>query len=173
MSTKQQKVVMGFDLDDPKQFAEFAAKLKDNIVNKKLSAKDALELPDDLMENVYAMAYELLNKGHPDQAKEMFAFIGGLDPANFKYIFGYAACSHQLKDYNEALRAYTITSALNPQNPLSAFYCADCFLNLGQPELAVNSLMTCIRLSSGHPEFKKLEDQAILLAEQISDTISL
>lgn len=171
MDTKNQKNYMGYDLDNPKQYEELLDEIKNRILNKKMMPQEALELPKDLLENIYAMAYELLNKGLTQQAKDIFSFLVGLNFKEFKYIYGYAACNHQLKDYSEAFRAYNIAMAFEPQNPLPYFFCADCLVNFGQPLLGVHSLLACMRLAEGRKEYKDYYDKAALLAEKISDTL--
>ena len=57
------------------------------------------DIPNDLMEGVYAYAYDFYNKGRLDEAEKFFKFLCVYDFYNADYIMGLAAVNQLKKQY--------------------------------------------------------------------------
>ena len=94
------------------------AGLVSKMTKQGTSPKDAMGVNSTYLENIYSQAYRLYNTGKYSEATHLFRLLILLNAMEPKYTLGLAACSHMLKDYNTAIQLYTLSSTLDPQNPI-------------------------------------------------------
>lgn len=125
------------------------------------SAREALNLSEREMENMYAYAYNLFTHGKFKDARLMLEHLISLDPTNQKYALGCGAAFHQLKDYDMANGFYLLAHELDPSDPSPLYYMYDCFKNQGEQESAFMMLENVIAIAGERPEHAVLKERAI------------
>lgn len=136
-------------------------------VNKGILPKHALRLGDDTMEAIYSQAYTLYNQGKYQDASYIFRLLMLLDYMTSKYILGLAACLHRMKDYKNAANVYLLCSTLDSTNPLPHYHAADCYLQLGFPEMAAFSLGLVLTTAGEQPQYAVIKERARLMKETL------
>lgn len=94
------------------------------------------EIPADLMEGLYAHAYDFYNKGKLDEAEKFFRFLSVYNFTNPDYIIGLAAVYQLKKEYQKACDLYAIAFALEKSDHRPVFFSGQCELSLGHMEKA-------------------------------------
>ncbi|MGL4907467.1 MAG: type III secretion system translocator chaperone SicA, partial [Plesiomonas sp.] len=81
-------------------------------VNEGATLKDVHGIPEEMMEGLYAHAYDFYNKGRLDEAETFFRFLCIYDFYNPDYIMGLAAVYQLKKQYQKAADLYAVAFAL-------------------------------------------------------------
>lgn len=119
---------------------------------------EAMGIPKEMVEEMYAQGYHFFQSGKFKDALNCFITVdrmaGGSEP---RFLFSIAATYHQMKRYEEAAGLYMFYEALHPTDPLPYYYLYDCFKNLNQPEMALNSLRGAARLAAKTPKYATLK----------------
>lgn len=144
--------------DARQALAEAYAKVK----VKGLLPREALGMPDELMEVAYQYAYNLFQSGKYPEALPIFTVLHQLDPLEARYLFAVAATHHQLKDYLEAAAHYMIYKYLDPLNPVVSYHLYDCYMQAGYQETALYMLQEAIILCARDARYRELEGKARL-----------
>ena len=124
--------------------------------------KQIYNIPDDMLEAVYAHAYSLYQKGNMADAGHVFHFLCMHDMYNVKYLYGLASVHQQKKEHEKAAQLYTLCYMLDESNYQSLFYAGQCNLaikNLSQAKACFNALV-----DSNAPSSLKKQGQAFLAA---------
>lgn len=116
----------GQDLNDP----ELGQKLQDFFAAGG-TFKELKDMDDNTMEAIYQVAYNLYQYGKYDEAIKIFRFLGFFDHYNKKYFMGLGACLQMLKQYKEAIDAYSFAALLDINDPKPPLYAGECHLVLG------------------------------------------
>lgn len=127
----------------------------------------ATGISDEMLEGMYTFATNLYNAGKYDQAVKIFKLITSLNSSKEKFIMGYAACLHVLKDYPNAASAYTLCSLLEPNDPLPYYHISDCLMELKLPKKAKEALEKCIELIEDDPKFTHIYARAKATLQKI------
>ena len=135
--------------------------------NKGILPKHALRLGDDTMEAIYSQAYTLYNQGKYKEASYIFRLLMLLDYVTAKYILGLAACLHRMKDFKNAANIYLLCSTLDSTNPLPHYHSADCYLQLGYPEMAAFSLGLVLEMAKDQPQYAIIKERSRLMKEKL------
>lgn len=142
-------------------------KLFDGVVNKGLEMKDALGMKPEMLESLYSHAYFLYNGGRYDDAVLLFQILMLLHPTEAKYTMGLAACLHMKKSYFQAGEMYALAGILGNDNPIPYYHAADCWMNVDQPNVAVESLKLAIKLSGERPEYAVIKDRCTMTLQAL------
>lgn len=105
------------------------------------------KLSTETLSTLYAIAYDLYEKGKTVDSKQIFRFLTLLDPFDRRYWMGLAASYQVLKDYQTALETYSIAAIQEPNDPYVHLYAADCLFALGQNKKAVQTLESAITVA--------------------------
>ncbi len=125
----------------------------------------SLGITDEVMEEYYALAYNLYNLGRYKDALAVFKNVFPKDGLNPRYSFGVAACYHQLKDYANATVFYQITTMLDLVDPIPAYHLYDCVIRMNNPLYATYALEMVMKRSKNDPMYQKLYEAAKLHLE--------
>lgn len=167
MSVQDPQTILGFNVNDPEQKKEMLEKLSELIYSEGIIPKNALQISDETMEDLYHIAYHLYNNGKLNEALDLFRHLMILDYSSYRFALGAAACSHRLKDYNTAILCYSLAMINDPTNPLPAFYGADCYLELENWEGVSYFCQVVIAIAADQPQFASLRERAQLLNESV------
>lgn len=90
--------------------------------------KDVHGIPQDMMEGLYAHAYDFYNKGKLDEAEVFFRFLSIYDFYNPDYIMGLAAVCQLKKQFQKASDLYAVAFALSKNDYRPLFFTGQCQL---------------------------------------------
>lgn len=134
---------------------------------------EAMGISKEIIEEMYAQGYHFFQSGKFKDALGQFIIVnqlaGGSDP---RFLFAIAATHHQMKNYQEAAGFYMFYEALHRTDPLPYYYLYDCFKNLNEPEMAINSLRGAARLAEKIPQYASLKARIDLELQNSLDSTS-
>lgn len=97
---------------------------------KGISLSEIHGVTDDLLNDIYAYAYDFYNKGKLDEAESFFKFLCIYNFFNADYLTGLAAVKQLKKEYKQAIDLYAIAFYNNPEKIIPVFYSGQCQLML-------------------------------------------
>lgn len=137
------------------------------MMKQGLTGKDAAEMSPKMLENIYSQAYRLYNTGKYVEASHLFRILilmNGMEP---KYMLGFAACFHMLKDYQNAVQFYTLCSAIDPVSPLPHYHASDCFIQMKDYISAMIALEMTLERAKDQKKFAELKERSLLSLESL------
>lgn len=137
-------------------------------VNNGATLKDLHEIPDHLMEGIYAYAYDFYNKGRLDEAETFFRFLCIYDFYNQDYIMGLAAVCQLKKLYQKAIDLYAVAFALGKNDYRPMFFTGQCYLFLHR----VGKAKKCFELVCAHSQDKTFSKKAQAYLDTIKKALS-
>lgn len=138
-----------------------------NIFEQGMLPKDAMGISDMVMEGIYGHAYRMYNAGQYSDAQHIFRILVMLNPLESKYAMGSGACLHMMKEYKTAAAIYTITSSIDPKNPVPHYHASDCYLKMDLRGAAINELKTTIELCGTQPAYAIIRDRSKMMLERL------
>ena len=145
--------------------ADDLAEIMYNVIQNGKTLSQLKGLDDEHMEAVYAAAYQAYNSGHHDQALKIFQFLCQFDHLEKKYWMGLGACRQMLKQYSEAIDAYTFAMMLDSDDPRPPLQAADCHIALGNKEAAISGLTAASLWAGDNEQYRAIKQRAEALLE--------
>lgn len=145
--------------------------LYENIFEKGMMPKDALGIQESDTESLYAQGYQLYNMGKYKDARNVFASLLMIDPIEPRFMFGHAACSHMLEEYETAADMYTHQAMVSPDDPVPYYHAADCYIKIADPFSAEVALNLVIKRSQNRPEFAMIKERAEMTVKKLSEEL--
>ncbi|MEJ2795466.1 type III secretion system translocator chaperone SicA [Iodobacter sp. LRB] len=109
---------------------EGAAEVLWEAVLNGAALKDIQGIPSNVMEGIYAYAFEFYQQGRLDEAETFFRFLCLYDMYDPDYAMGLAAIFQMRKEYLKAAGAYSLAFALGKNDYRPMFYAGQCNLHL-------------------------------------------
>ena len=81
-----------------------------------------LEIPEEQMESLYALAYASYQQGDYTKAADCFRYLLYFDTHSYRYLLGLAACLHKQEEYESASNMYLAAAAHCPRDPVPLFH---------------------------------------------------
>ena len=134
--------------------------LASNIFRNEMKPQDALGVGEKKAEQLYAQAYQLYNMGKFKQARSLFGALLLLDPFDVRYLFGQAASSHLLKEYETAAELYMKCGLFEEENPVPYFHASDCYLQMKEERSAIAALNLAIKRAGESEQYAVLKERA-------------
>ena len=72
-----------------------------------------------------------------------------------------------LKEYQNAIQAYTMCSVIDPTSPLPYYHISDCFIQMKDALSAMISLQMSLEKAGDRTEYAKLKERASLTLENL------
>ncbi|WP_369788263.1 type III secretion system translocator chaperone SicA [Rouxiella sp. WC2420] len=132
-----------------------------SCLNQNTTLKDIHEIPEDMMNGLYAHAYQFYLQGKLDNAETFFKFLCMYDFYNTDYFMGLAAVYHLKKQYQKAADLYAVVFAMNGTDYRSVFYAGQCQLMMSENLKARG----CFELVCAQSDNKELLKKAALYLE--------
>ncbi len=132
-------------------------------VNSGNTLKDVHNLPDEMMEGLYAYAYDFYNKGQLDDAATFFKFLCIYDFYNPDYYMGLAAVYQLQKQYQKAADIYAVAFSLAQNDYRPVFFSGQCQLLMQK----ANKAKQCFELVLEHGQ----DDALRIRAKAYLDTL--
>jgi type III secretion system low calcium response chaperone LcrH/SycD len=150
----------GSDKAMSKQEMESLEKIK-SLSGLDKSFAEVLGIKDEDLEAVYAVAHNHYQQAKFDTALQIFQFLTMTKSDNLKYWKGLASTYQMLKQYNEAIVAYSFCAYLDFTDPEVPYHAGQCYLALGDlkhAEIAFNGASFMAGNDKKHAEIKKHAD---------------
>lgn len=157
-------------IESAKFLEGFLGQFTDKVLNQGVLPKDALGVKNNVLEGIYAQAYQLYNTGKYLDAIHLFRMLILIDPTEPKFTMGLAACSHMMKEYTAAAQSYTLVGIMEPHNPIPHYHASDCYLQLKDPVSAMIALEMAISRAGDRPEYQMMKERAQLSLQSLRDT---
>lgn len=164
---QMKKDTLNFSEESVKELESSLKELTDKMFKQGIPPKEAMGISNQVLEGIYAQAYRLYNTGKYTEAVHLFRLLLMLDPTEFKYMLGLAACFHMLKEYKNAIQAYTMCAILDPQSPIPHYHSADCFIQMKDFLSAMLCLELTLKRAAEKPEYAKIKERAQMSLESI------
>jgi type III secretion system low calcium response chaperone LcrH/SycD len=116
----------------------------------------------------YALAVTFYRQGKYPEAMKLFGSLLLADHFDRRYYMGFAACMQMQQRHADALKYYSVASALDLTDPMAVMHCAQCHLAIGDQAQAKKALGYALTQARGHERHRhhvpRLEAMAALLA---------
>lgn len=132
------------------------------ILQKNVSAKEALGFTSEMIEELYDFGLKQFRAGKYGDALKFFFVLMRLDPQDPRFSFGIGACYQYQKNYSDAACYYSISQQAEYFNPLPAFHLYDCWMQLDQPVLALLSLREAWEVAKLDARYREFEEKIAL-----------
>lgn len=162
---------IGKQMNDDATMDHLASAIESVLIKGTLP-QEALNISDAMMEKYYAEAYRLYNSGKYLEASYIFRFLVFLSSSQPRYAMGLAACAHMLKDYDAAIKLYTICGIVDTKDPLAPFHASDCYIQKNDPASALLMLEMAVLRAGEKPEYKVLKDRSLLTMNSLKKEFS-
>jgi type III secretion system low calcium response chaperone LcrH/SycD len=130
-----------------------------------------MKYPKDQLELMYSYCVSLYEGGKYKDAQNGFYQIFAIDPQDPRFSFGLAASYHKLKEYQKAIEYYLIVGKLDKSDPKPWAHAADCYINLGNLDVACVMLAKAVQISGDRPEYNALKRQSELIRQTLQKQI--
>jgi type III secretion system low calcium response chaperone LcrH/SycD len=116
-------------------------------------------------EELYCCAYHYYECGKYSEGIDFFNLLTQMDPESTANWIGLGACHHMLKNYNEALLAYSTALVLDQNNPTVYLHAANCCFALKHLAEGFEALDVVESIAQKNPEHERLLIEVDLLRE--------
>lgn len=151
---------MKFDTNDNE---ERIAEMVWEAVSEGATLKDVHGIPEDMMEGIYAHAYDFYNKGRLDEAETFFRFLCVYDFYNPDYIMGLAAVCQLKKQFQKASDLYAVAFALLKNDYRPVFFTGQCQLLMRKSAKA----RQCFELVAERSDDQSLKAKALVYLDTL------
>ncbi|ATP29020.1 type III secretion system translocator chaperone SicA [Chromobacterium violaceum] len=127
--------------------------------------KDVHGIPQDMMEGLYAHAYDFYHKGRLDEAETFFRFLCIYDFYNPDYIMGLAAVCQLKKQFQKAVDLYAVAFALSKNDYRPVFFTGQCQLFMRKAAKA----RQCFELVCEQSRDESLRDKAQVYLDSLQE----
>lgn len=111
------------------------------------------------LEALYAAAWLFYDRDDYDVALRLYGLLLMANPYDRRFAIGMGMCKQMLKQYEDAIGYYASALALDFDDPLPSFHTAECLVQKGLRNEALQALQLCISRAKG-PEHKALLQKA-------------
>ncbi|KVN41182.1 chaperone protein SicA [Burkholderia ubonensis] len=139
------------------------AELVWDAVSSGATLKDIHAIPGDLMDGLYACAYDFYDKGRLDEAETFFRFLCIYDFYNPDYIMGLAAVCQIKKQHQKACDLYAVAFVLSSSDYRPVFYSGQCQLAMRK----VSQARQCFKLVDTSSTDEALREKARMYLETL------
>lgn len=170
--TKTEKPNLRFSQEEMKQMLKDQPEkaigiMSKNMLEHGISPSETLKIPDEIMEGLYAEAYNLYNQGKYQDATYLFKFLVMMKGREYKYVLGLAATMHMKKEWVTAATMYEMASLLAMNNPVPLYHASDCYINADMIPKAIDALERAIERSEISKEYEILKKRAELTLKNL------
>ncbi len=135
------------------EFDQFVKKLEKTEQFKSFVALDSRDL-----DALYTHGYICYENNKLNEAIDTFRYLVLQNALEGKYWFSLAASLQLKKNYFLSLRAWAMTSLLQPHTPFPHFHAAECYFSLNDPIEAMKALKAAERLLGEENSLKEKID---------------
>lgn len=137
------------------------------LMKEGMTLQEATGLSDEILEEIYTLAYGYYNQGKYNESIALFEFLSNTAPKNYKYVLGLASSYHQLEAYEIAALSFYIAAELEPHNPIPAYFLLDCLLKQKEFEAAEEAVDITMLICGDKAEYRDLKERCRLVRESL------
>ena len=134
-------------------------KLKE-FLNRGGIVSELLDINEEELESIYAVAYNFYQSNRYDEAKQLFQLLCTYNHYESKYFLGLGAIHQAQGNYEEAANIYSAAVDIDVNNPLFPFHAGECQLAMGDLTRAESGFYAASLRSGDMPEYKDLKQKA-------------
>lgn len=146
-------------------------KLLVKIFEKGMTPKEAMNISDEELAQIYSFAYHKFSIGKFEEARELFKMMLNLEPLNNDFAIALGVCHHRLKDFEYAIPCYMLASTLQPKDPVPLFYAYDCFMKLNNEFAAGMMLCNVVKKAEEDSKYEHIKNDAQIRLDQLQKKI--
>ena len=132
----------------------------------KQSIQELLGLEWAFMDRAYHIGCQLLHDKRYEEAESVYFFLRFLNPMVFEYWLGMGTAEQAQNKLENAVNTYSMSLALDPENPLIFFQIANCYYQVDEFASCLQALDYCIDFIANAPQHAELLKAAILLKQK-------
>ena len=159
--------ILGCDITKKEGVEKLLLRVKNSVYEKGLVPKEIFDIPDSVVEELYLLANLLYQNGKYPEAGEIFRHLVLVEPRSYLYAIGFAACIEELKEYALAIKAYTLASLNQPQNPLPLYRAAECAHKLKDEEVAKGFFQQVVQVAGNQKQYSEMKERALLTLKKL------
>ncbi len=114
------------------ELEQLSQEISEALAKGEMTLKEAFDMPQDKLDMMYALAYDLYQNDKYEKATKIFNVLCIYDPLKLDYWLGLGACQKMLEQYEGAIMAYHTVLSLDPSNFVSYLDMAECLFKLKQ-----------------------------------------
>ncbi|EDS3841743.1 type III secretion system translocator chaperone SicA [Citrobacter portucalensis] len=123
------------------------------------------DIPQEVMDGLYAHAYDFYNHGRLDDAEIFFRFLCIYDFYNPDYIMGFAAVCQSKKNFQKACDLYAVAYALLKNDYRPIFFTGQCLLLMRKMAKAKQ----CFELVNDRSSDEALKVKSLIYLDILND----
>ena len=128
-------------------------------------------IPNDLLEAVYALGYGHFQSGQLQEAHDVFLYLSFHDHTNTKFLTAFGICCSKLGKLEQADQVLKIACEMDPQDVSAAINLAKTQESLGQLDNARETLLQLSTLLQDNTQYKPLQQLADAMLERLGNEI--
>jgi len=142
---------------------------RDALIVAALNGATVADLTDtdpELLEQLYALGYNLYNTGNYANAEKIFRALCIYKGNEYRFALGLAGCFQAQNKFDQAIEVYSLAGIISGLNQLAPFfYAAHCYLKKGDKENAIIALQSLIEISAEGDENNAIKEKASQLLQ--------
>ena len=118
-------------------------KLALECLEQGISIADANGYSEEEIEALYQVAYNLYQQQKHQDAKAMFHFLAMYEHTDVRFWLGLGGCCQRLKEFENAIVAYSCAALADATNPVYPFHACECYMAMedwGAAKKAIESI---------------------------------
>jgi type III secretion system low calcium response chaperone LcrH/SycD len=136
-----------------------------------LSPNEALDIPPEQLDGLYALAHSLYSHGKYDESGNLFRLLVMIEPFEYKYTFALAACLQMETKYLDSATTYLMAASIDTSTPMPHYHAAECYLKLHDPGSACISLGLAIDAAGSQEQYVILKERCQLTRDRLTKLI--
>ena len=117
-----------------------------------ISLQSLLCIPESLLNKFSEIVYNLFTEDKLNDATDGFFLLSILEPANFDHWLSLGICEQKRENFENAIKAYKMSSLSDSKNPIPHLHQAQCYANLEKVPLAKQTAEHALALIRGKKE---------------------
>lgn len=142
------------------QYLEF---MIHGFMNGLITLQELEGINDEEMETIYALGYNFFTYGKYEAAKDIFTGLTAYAPYTSHYWRALGAVAQQVKEYADAIAAYDMAIANDPNDVVSYVYRGECQILSGNADAGMDDLKKVLEVGGQYPEYQPWMQRSELL----------
>lgn len=160
------------DLDP--EIIKLTGDVSEMLSTGKMTLREAFDLPQEKLDLMYAIAYDLYSNDKYEKASMLFNALCVYEPLKVDYWLGLGATKKMLKEYEHAVIAYHSIISLRPTMMSPYLDMAECLLKIKQVDAAKKFLAAVVEIGKDKELAAKNSDasECVLKAKTLLELLN-
>ncbi len=125
------------------------------------------DISPDMLEQLYALAYEQYQAGKWQEAQKLFQMLCILDHYDARFYLGLGACRQANGEWEQAIQSYSYGALLDMKDARFPFYAAECHLHMDALDAAESGFQAAQALGREQASCTDLVARAGIMQEAV------